>query len=76
MAFPIVILIIVGVPVMAGWFLLGFRLGGSHWQNRLLETQIESAKARRQLHDLTRNAFVAMAEYAERRAQPSARGKS
>ena len=44
-------------------FLLGFRLGGSHWQTRLIRTQMQAASARRQLHDLTRQAFVAMADH-------------
>ncbi|HLX87418.1 MAG TPA: hypothetical protein VKR22_02995 [Acidimicrobiales bacterium] len=57
----------VGVFFMVvAWFLLGFQLGGSHWQGRLLETQLETAKARRQLYDLTRQAFVAMADHALR----------
>lgn len=65
MAFLLIVLGVVAiVSVAAAWFLLGYRLGSSHWQSRLLETQLESAKARRQLHDLTREAFVAMAEHA------------
>ncbi len=57
----------VGVVLMViAWFLLGFRLGGSHWQGRLLQTELETAKARRQLYDLTRQAFVAMADHALR----------
>jgi hypothetical protein len=54
------------VMVTMGWFLLGFRLGGRHWQSRLLHSQLETVKARRQLYDLTREAFVAMADHAHR----------
>lgn len=46
-------------------YLLGFRLGGAHWYDRLVETRLAAAKAERQLHDLTRQAFVAMAEHAQ-----------
>jgi hypothetical protein len=48
-------------------FLLGFRLGGDHWQQELARVQLEAAQAERRLHDLTRQAFVAMAQAAERR---------
>ncbi|HLX87237.1 MAG TPA: hypothetical protein VKR22_02075 [Acidimicrobiales bacterium] len=66
MALGITVCVIVAVLVVTGWFLLGFRLGGIHWQNRLVQTQMETANARRQLHDLTREAFVAMADHAQR----------
>ncbi|MEA3078197.1 MAG: hypothetical protein QOF60_3105 [Actinomycetota bacterium] len=51
-------------------FLLGFRLGGDHWQRRLLEVRLQAAAAERSLHNLTRQAFVAMAEEVERRRSP------
>lgn len=53
-------------------FLLGFRLGGEHWQSELAKVRLEAARAERQLHDLTRSAFIQMAEAAEqrRRQQP------
>jgi len=54
------------VSATVAWFLLGFRLGGTHWQNELLLTQMEAASARRQLFDLTRQAFVGMAKHAQR----------
>jgi hypothetical protein len=47
-------------------FCLGFRFGGRHWKSELHDVRIEAARARRQLHDLTRQAFVAMAEEAQR----------
>jgi uncharacterized membrane protein YciS (DUF1049 family) len=46
-------------------FLLGFRLGGEHWQAELTRVRLEAARAERQVHDLTRQAFVAMAERVE-----------
>lgn len=67
----IVISIVGGVLVLVGWFLLGFRLGSSQWQSRLLQVQMESARARRQLHDLTREAFVAMADHTQGHIQRS-----
>lgn len=48
-------------------FLLGFRLGGQSGISELQRVRAEAAEAERQLHDLTRSAFVAMAEAAERR---------
>ena len=48
-------------------FLLGFRLGGEHWHARLTRVRLETAEAERKLHDLTRDAFVAMTDAAETR---------
>lgn len=48
-------------------YLLGFRLGGQSGISELQRVRAEAAEAERQLHDLTRSAFVAMAEAAERR---------
>jgi Tfp pilus assembly protein PilX len=70
-----VIVIVLAVVVMALLvlglvFLLGFRLGGEHWQDRLSEVRLDAARAERQLHDLTRDAFVSMSEAAQR-SRPS-----
>jgi hypothetical protein len=46
-------------------FFLGFRLGGDHWQSELQQVRIEAIQAERQIHDLTRHAFIAMAEQVE-----------
>jgi uncharacterized membrane protein YciS (DUF1049 family) len=51
-------------------FLLGFRLGGDHWQAELTRVRLEAVRAERQLHDLTRQAFVAMAERAGQLRRP------
>ena len=48
-------------------YLLGFRLGAQSWISEAQRVRAEAAAAERQLHDLTRSAFVAMAEEAERR---------
>lgn len=64
-----VVLIIVLTLLVSVTYLLGFRLGGDHWQSELSRVRMEAAQAERQLHDLTRQAFVAMAEEAERRRQ-------
>lgn len=47
-------------------FLLGFRLGGDHWQAELARVRAEAARAERRLHDLTREAFLQMAATIER----------
>jgi hypothetical protein len=66
------ILLLLGFVVAAGLvialtFLLGFRLGGQSWITEAQRVRAEAAAAERQLHDLTRSAFVAMAEEAEKR---------
>lgn len=48
-------------------FLLGFRIGGEHYKDELLQVRLEAAEAEKQLHNLTKSAFVAMTEYAQRR---------
>ncbi len=55
------------VLLVALTFLLGFRLGGQSWISEAQRVRAEAAAAERQLHDLTRAAFVAMAEQAEGR---------
>jgi hypothetical protein len=50
-----------------GVFLLGFQVGGRFHMSELQRVRYEAAKAERQLHDLTRDAFVAMAEHPDRR---------
>jgi hypothetical protein len=52
------------VVLMGGAFVVGFRLGGSHWYQELLELRLQAAQAERHLHELTRSAFEAMAEHA------------
>ena len=62
--------ILLALLLLAGLaFLLGFRLGGDHWQTEVTRVRLESAQAERQLHDLTRHAFIAMAEHAEQRRE-------
>jgi len=53
-------------------FLLGFRLGGQSWISEAQRVKAEAAAAERQMHDLTRSAFIAMAEEAQ--ARRSGRG--
>ena len=55
---------VAGVAVLLA-FLLGFRLGGQTWVDEVQRVKAEAAVAERQMHDLTRAAFVAMAEKAE-----------
>ena len=63
----VVALALVSVTLMVVVYLLGFRLGGSFWFSDLSRVRAEAANAERHLHDLTRQAFVAMAEEVERR---------
>jgi hypothetical protein len=63
----VVFLVIAIAMVLALTYLLGFRLGGQSWVAEAQCVRAQAAAAERQLHDLTRSAFVAMAEEAERR---------
>ena len=54
-------------------YLLGFRLGSTSWLAESQRVRAQAAVAERQLHELTRQAFVAMAEEAERRRAGSTR---
>ena len=64
----LVVFLVVGFLLVAVLvYLLGFRLGGQSGISELQRVRAEAAEAERQLHDLTRSAFVAMAEAAERR---------
>ncbi len=71
---PLTVLLIVVVFALTGSvFLLGFRLGGGRWRAELARVRLEAAQANRQLHDLTHQAFVAMAEEAQRHHLSSSR---
>jgi hypothetical protein len=63
----VIVLAITGLLLMMVVYLLGFRLGGDHGLGELHRVRMEAAQAERQLHSLTRQAFVAMAEEAQRR---------
>lgn len=64
----LIICLLLSVSAMVALsYLLGFRLGGQSWVAEAQRVRAEAAAAERQLHDLTRSAFVAMAEEAERR---------
>lgn len=66
-------LILSVVVIVVLTFMLGFRLGGQSWIAEAQRVRAEAAAAERQLHDMTRAAFIAMAEEAEqaRRRQTS-----
>jgi hypothetical protein len=62
------VLVVLAVFVLIGsTFVLGFRLGGDHWQSELAKVRLQAAQAERQLHNLTRQAFITMAEAVEQR---------
>ena len=48
-------------------FLLGFRLGGHSWIAEVQRVRAEAAAAERELHRMTRTAFITMADEANRR---------
>jgi membrane protein DedA with SNARE-associated domain len=64
----IIVVMVAAVSIGAvASFLFGFRVGGRFWQTELQHARFEAARAERQLHDLTREAFVAMADHADER---------
>lgn len=67
MVLLIIFLLLSASLIVTLTYLLGFRLGGQSWISEAQRVRAEAAAAERQLHDLTRSAFVAMAEEAERR---------
>lgn len=64
---PLVLIALLTIMLSTSFYLLGFRLGGEHAQKELLRVRLEAAAAERRLHELTRQAFTAMAEEAQRR---------
>jgi hypothetical protein len=63
----LIALLVVTALLVSVIYVLGFRLGGDHWQSELARVRMDAAHAERRLHDLTRQAFVAMAEEVEQR---------
>jgi hypothetical protein len=67
----VMLFIVVGflaiVTLVAAAILLGFWLGAPERDYELLRIRLQAAEAARRMHDLTREAFVAMAEHVERR---------
>lgn len=58
-------LVLVVARSVALTFVFGFRLGGPSWIAEAQRVRAEAAAAQRQLHEITRAAFIAMAEEAE-----------
>ncbi len=63
--FLVILTLLTGL--IAAAYLLGFRLGVDNSREELLRVRLEGAEAQRRIHALTRSAFVAMTEEAERR---------
>lgn len=65
------IAVIIGLVFMA--FIGGFAIGTDHRlhnRSHLTNARIRAVDAERQVHDLTRRAFVEMADAAERKQRP------
>jgi hypothetical protein len=73
---PFIVIGIVVAPLLLASvaFLLGFRVGGDHWQSELTRVRVEAVEAERRLHDLSRQAFIAMAEKVEQEHRRRAEG--
>ena len=61
-----IIFLVVLTALVATVFLLGFRVGDGSSATNLARVRSEAGEAQRRMHDLTRQAFLAMAEEAER----------
>ena len=68
--------VVVVLALGATLFLLGFRLGGGRWRAEVHRVRLEAIQAERQLHNLTRQAFVAMAEDAQERRERGLGGRA
>lgn len=62
----LIITILLVLALSASVYLIGYLLGSHGWRAKLEQVRAESREAERQLHDLTRDAFVAMSEQALR----------
>lgn len=65
MALLFVLILLVLALLLAAVFVLGFGLGGAHWQRELAKVRRTAGRAERELYDTTINAFEAMADRAE-----------
>lgn len=74
MVIVLVALLVVLTVLAAALFLFGFRLGEDHSHGELTQVRLEAAQAERQLHDLTRQAFIAMARRVEQHRQSGQSG--
>jgi hypothetical protein len=66
-ALLIITAVVAIITVTALALLLGFGLGSPHRDRELLRVRLQAADAARRMHDLTREAFVAMAEHVDQR---------
>jgi hypothetical protein len=66
----LVVILSVIVLGLSGALLREFRVGSDQSRAELSQVRRDANQERRRLHDLTREAFVAMSEEAERRRQP------
>jgi cob(I)alamin adenosyltransferase len=57
------------LTLSASTYLLGYTLGGHGWRAKLDQARTESREAERQLHNLTRDAVIAMSEHVNRLRQ-------
>ncbi len=69
-AFLILVGVVGIVAMIAVAVLLGFRLAAPERDHELLRVRTQAAEAARRMHDLTREAFVAMTEHVEQRRHP------
>lgn len=64
------LLVLAMFVIVGGVFALGLRLGSDRQDSELSQLRLDTALAKRRMHDLTRQAFVAMTEEAQRRVPP------
>jgi hypothetical protein len=58
--------------LLGATYLLGFRLGSSRGLEELARVRLEGAQATREIWDVTRDAFVAIAEHVEQQSKDRA----
>jgi len=68
------LLVLVVIGLLGLVFRLGVRFGSDRGQSELSQLRWDTVRAKRQMHDLTRQAFVAMAQEAQRQGPLSGDG--
>jgi hypothetical protein len=66
----VLVIVVLAVTALVTASVASFRIGRTRGVGEIFHIRIEAAQARRRMHDLIREAFIAMVETAEQRRHP------